>query len=69
MKVFLCNIKDDVTVKSNVPEGEHTEFLHHMKFASLIKVEDIREQTWISIKVKLFLLYVIVITHLEEQRG
>ncbi len=39
-----------------------------MKFAGLVKMEDIREQAGIPIKIKLFLLHVIVITHLQEGR-
>lgn len=66
--LFLCSMKNDVLVRSDRPEGEHTEFLHHVKFASLVKVENIWEQTWISIKIKLLLLHVIVITHLQQQR-
>lgn len=37
-----------------------------MKFAGLVKVEDIREQSGIPVKIKLLLLHVIVITHLQE---
>lgn len=48
------------------PEGEDTQLLHDVKFSSLIKVQDVREQTGIPIKIKLLLLHVIVVTHLQE---
>lgn len=37
-----------------------------MEFAGLIKVEDIREEAGVPIKIKLLLLHVIVVTHLQE---
>lgn len=51
------------------PEGEDTQLLHDVQFSSLIKVEDVREQTRIPIKIKLLLLHVIVVTHLQEGGG
>lgn len=48
------------------PEGEDTQLLHDVKFSSLIEVQDVREQTGIPIEVKLLLLHVIVITHLQD---
>lgn len=50
------------------PEGEHAQLLHDVKFAGLVKVKDIREQPRIPVKVKLFLLHIIVITHLQDRR-
>ena len=52
-------------MRTSRPEGEDTELLHDMKFAGLVKVEDVRKQARISIKIKLLLLYVIVIAHLR----
>lgn len=40
-----------------------------MKFAGLVKVQDVREQAGIPIKIKLLLLHVIVITHLQDGEG
>lgn len=39
-----------------------------MKFAGLVKVEDVRKQARIPVKIKLLLLHVIVVTHLQEGR-
>lgn len=51
------------------PEGEDTQLLHDVKFAGLVKVQDVREQAGIPIKIKLLLLHVIVITHLQHGGG
>lgn len=48
------------------PEGEDTQLLHDVKFARLVKVQDIREEAGISVKIKLLLLHVVVIAHLHE---
>lgn len=53
--------------RSARPEGEDAQLLHDMKFASLVEVEDVREQAGIPIKVKLPLLHIIVITHLQQE--
>lgn len=53
---------------SDRPEGEDAQLLHDVKFASLVEVEDVREQAGIPIKVKLLLLHIIVITHLQQER-
>lgn len=37
-----------------------------MKFAGLVKVQDVREQARVPVKIKLLLLHVVVITHLQE---
>lgn len=39
-----------------------------MEFARLVEVEDVWEEAGIPIKIKLLLLHVIVIAHLQEGR-
>lgn len=51
------------------PEGEDAQLLHDVKFAGLVKVQDVREQARVPIKIKLLLLHVIVITHLQEVKN
>lgn len=50
----------------DTPEGEDAQLLHDVEFAGLIKVEDVREEAGVPIKIKLLLLHVIVVTHLQE---
>lgn len=50
----------------DTPEGEDAQLLHDVEFARLIKVEDVREEAGVPIKIKLLLLHVIVVTHLQE---
>ena len=50
-----------------VPKGEYTQLIHDVQFSSLIEVEHVGEQTRIPIKVKLLLLNIIVITHLQQK--
>lgn len=49
------------------PEGEHTELLHDVQFPGLIEVKDVREKAWVSVKIKLLLLHVVVVTNLKER--
>lgn len=51
------------------PEGEDAQFLHDVKFPSLVEMEDVPEETGIPIKIKLLLLHVIVVTHLQDGGG
>lgn len=60
---FSASAKDKTLQR---PEGEDTQLLHDVKFARLVKVEDVREEAGIPIKIKLLLLHVIVVTHLQE---
>lgn len=53
----------------DTPEGEDAQLLHDVEFARLIKVEDVREEAGVPIKIKLLLLHVIVVTHLQEGGG
>lgn len=48
------------------PEGEHTQLLHDMEFSCLVKVQDIREEARVPVKVKLPPLHVVVIAHLHS---
>lgn len=50
----------------DTPEGEDAQLLHDVEFARLIKVEDVREEAGVPVKIKLLLLHVIVVTHLQE---
>lgn len=50
----------------DTPEGEDAQLLHDVEFARLIKVEDVREEAGVPIKIKLLLLHVIVVAHLQE---
>lgn len=58
---MMFNIRERDT-----PEGEDAQLLHDVEFARLIKVEDVREEAGVPIKIKLLLLHVIVVTHLQE---
>lgn len=53
---------------SNGPEREDAELLHHVEFSSLVKVEDVREEAGIPVKIKLLLLHVVVVTHLQHKQ-
>lgn len=53
----------------DTPEGEDAQLLHDVEFARLIKVEDVREEAGVPVKIKLLLLHVIVVTHLQEGGG
>lgn len=59
---MMFNIRERDT-----PEGEDAQLLHDVEFARLIKVEDVREEAGVPIKIKLLLLHVIVVTHLQEE--
>lgn len=65
MLKFVC----EAGGRSDTPEGEDTLPLHDVKFARLVKMEDVAEETRIPIKIKLLLLNVIVVTHLQEVQG
>lgn len=51
------------------PEGEDAQFLHDVKFSSLIEMEDVAEEAGIPIEIELLLLHVIVIAHLQDGGG
>lgn len=60
--------REQVMVKVR-PEGEDTRLLHDVELPSLVEMEDVAEEAWIPVKIKLLLLHIVVITYLPGGGG
>ncbi|KAG7236871.1 hypothetical protein INR49_000175 [Caranx melampygus] len=68
LQTVMLRRREDGAVQ-HLPEGEDAELLHDVKFSSLVEVEDVWEQAGVPVKVKLLLVHVVVIAHLQERGG